>query len=98
MIMYGQVTSQPLTYIRETESADIRITEGGDTRITNDVLRNVIEGNIQANPTLIAWLPEMYCKVTGGWQVAAPYVKYSGTWQQPTRVYKKLSGTWKRVY
>jgi hypothetical protein len=99
MLIYGQVTSQPVTYVRELESGtDIRITESDDVRITNDVLRNTIEGSLVANATYIPWRQEIYTKQLGSWIKSDPYVKYAGTWQQPTRIYKKISGDWKRIY
>lgn len=98
MIQYGQVTSQAQTLIRETEAADIRITESGDTRITNDVYFNQIEGTLSANGTKITFFTEQYYKSVGGWIRVIPYAKSSNTWQEPTRIYKKISGTWKRVY
>lgn len=99
MIQYGQVTSQPLTFIRELETGtDIRITESGDTRITDDVYLNRVEGSMTATATFIPWFAEQYVKRNDVWFQIETYAKSSGTWQQPIRIYKKISGNWKRVY
>lgn len=99
MIQYGQVTSGPLTLIRELETGtDIRITESGDTRITDDVYLNRVEGSMTATATFIPWFTGQYVKSNDVWFNTDIYVKYEDVWQQPIRIYKKISGNWKRVY
>lgn len=99
MLIYGQVTSQPVIYVRETEaSTGFRITEQGDLRITGNVLQNTIEGSMTATCTLTIWQSEMYCKRNGDWKIGQVFVKNNNMWKTPTSVYKKLNNNWKRVY
>lgn len=96
-IQYAQVTSEAVEYERITEASDTRITEAGDIRVTNDVFPNIITSEIQALPTLIVSVREMYYNVGGVWKFSTPYVKHLGTWKQPEKTYIKQSGTWIRV-
>lgn len=98
LIQFGQVNPYYEVYERYTEASDLRITEGGDTRITTDILGNVGQASIVVVPTFIPALREPYIKVSGVWKVFVPYVKHNGVWKEPNNIYKKVSGNWKRVY
>lgn len=37
----------------------------------------------------------LYCKVSGAWKNAVPYVKVSGSWKKVKAVYRNVSGSWK---
>jgi hypothetical protein len=97
-IKYGQFESVSELMTRITEANDTRITEAGDIRITNEALSNTVEGSLVADPTLIPGTKNSYININGTWTVFIPYVKNSGTWQEPNAIYKKISGNWKRVY
>lgn len=98
LIQYGQFELVSEVQIRITEASDTRITEAGDTRITNDAIGNAAESSMVADPLLIPLASGAYVKVSGVWKLFVPYVKHSGTWQQPNAIYKKISGNWKRIY
>jgi hypothetical protein len=40
----------------------------------------------------------IHTKDGGVWKAATPYLKKTGTWQEPTQVWTKDSGIWKQVY
>jgi hypothetical protein len=98
LIHYAQFQPSLEFYIRVTEIEDTRITETSDTRITNDATGNTVYGTLVADATLISFSSEPYVNDNGTWKLYTPYVKTSGVWKQPTRIYKKVSGNWKRVY
>lgn len=98
-IIYGQVeavTVPASTRILEN-TTDIRITESGDTRITDEATSNLITSTLSANGTRIAFASTPYAKDGGAWEnILNIYVKVNGVWVEPERVYKKISGAWKR--
>ena len=98
-IIYGQVeavTVPAATRILEN-TTDIRITESGDTRITDEATSNLITSTLSANGTRIAFASTPYARDGGAWEnILNIYVKVNGVWVEPERVYKKISGAWKR--
>jgi hypothetical protein len=98
LIHYAQFEPSLEFYVRVTEVEDTRITEASDTRITNDAVGNTVYGTLVAESTLISFSPELYVNDNGTWKLCIPYVKDNGVWKQPTKIYKKVSGNWKRVY
>jgi hypothetical protein len=97
LIQFGQVNQYYGIYERTTEASDLRITENGDTRITNEVQENSAISSIYVVPTYKPLETTAYIRIDGVWKIYVPYVKYNNTWTQPT-IYKKISGNWKRVY
>ena len=99
-IMYGQVQSgffDALT--RELENAtDLRITEAGDFRITNEAGINVIESILTATGFVVGFEDNSYVKFTGIWRSMIPYVKHEASWKEPSSMYKKVGTNWVRVY
>tara|TARA_R100001377_G_scaffold46_3_gene88 strand:- start:2974 stop:3468 length:495 start_codon:yes stop_codon:yes gene_type:complete len=92
---FGPITG---SVTRVLESGDIRITEGGDTRIAADVVVNSGESTITINGTLVLFLSEAYIKQAGVWTVFTPYIQYKGNWQVPEKLSKNISDDWKRIY
>lgn len=99
-IQYGQFESRiDAELTRELENGtDIRITESGDTRITNDAYLNVAISYLTATGNRINPLRDAYVKFSGIWRSTEPYVKHEGTWKEPYAIYVKQSGAWRRVY
>lgn len=99
-IYYGEFFSGTKTdLIRELETgSDIRITEGGDTRITGTVTVGSGSSLLVATGTKTGFLSTMYVKYLGAWKNSAPYVKHEGSWKTPTEIYKKVGTNWVRVY
>lgn len=98
LIQYGQFESITAVYTRITEGSDTRITESGDTRITNDEVGNTVVASLVADPTFTKFSSQPYVNINGTWRLFTPYVKHEGTWKEPEIIYKKISGTWRRVY
>jgi len=88
------------------DDAVIRLTEAGDTRVTEDgadtrtitYKYNVAEGSVQFDGVRIQHPRLAWVNVAGTWKASTIYVKYNGSWKQPLAVYKNISGSWKRVY
>ena len=98
-IRNASVVSGTLEFDRSTEEEDTRITEDGDVRITNFVTVNNIEGSMVANPTFIPFASTAYIKVNGVWQeVVDVDVKQQGDWGYLDKIYRNMSGKWKRIY
>lgn len=95
---YVEVVSGQATFTRITESEDVRVTQAGNTRITNAIPTNEIIGSMVALDTYIPFSSTAYYKTGGNWQTSDVYVKHNGNWNPPTAVYKKISGNWKRIY
>lgn len=102
VVKYAAVGSGLVSFIRSPESdyEDIRITEGSDTRITELIETNIIEGTMIADATKIPFSSTWYVKRSGTWQtMSALRVKRSGAWITPLKLNHKLNtGIWKRIY
>ena len=97
-IHYGQVDQNPLQVVRETEANDIRITEQGDTRVTNDFILNSISSTLSATASLIGFNSQAYVRNQGAWEnLLQVYVKQNGSWVIPNKIYVNQNGNWKRV-
>lgn len=95
---YGQVDQNPQNLIRETEAEDIRITEQGDTRITNELILNQVTSTLSATASLIGFNSQAYVKDGGAWEdLLNVYVKRNGSWVIPDKIYVNENGNWKRV-
>ena len=73
------------------------IAADGDSKLGGSTSLNAT-GSISPEGTLIPFTSTMYVKVSGVWKTSTPYVKHVGTWKIPEYIYKKVSGTWTRVY
>lgn len=92
------VVSGNETFIRVTEAEDYRITEAGDSRITNEIPTNVVDSILIASGDVIPFASTAYYKTGGVWKVTDVDAKYNGDWDALQAVYKKISGSWKRIY
>jgi len=92
------VTSGVTSYVRITEAEDYRITENGDSRVTNDVSVNLVDSTLIASGDLIPFSSIAYYKTGGVWKVTDVDAKSNGDWDALQAVYKKISGSWKRIY
>ena len=101
-VKYANVGSGLVSFIRSPESdyEDIRITEGSDTRITELIKTNTVEGTLVAEPTLVPFSSTWYVKRSGTWEtMEALRVKHSSTWITPLKLNRKMpTGLWKRIY
>lgn len=95
---YVEVVSGQATFTRITESEDYRITEAGDSRITNLIPTDEVLGSMVANDTYIPFSSIAYYKTGGVWKQTDVDTKYNGNWDALQAVYKKISGNWKRIY
>lgn len=86
------------TFDRITENDDYRVTEDGNNRITNEIAVNVVDSTLVAEATQIPFSSVAYYKQNGVWKVADVDAKNSGNWDALQAVYKKISGSWKRIY
>ena len=98
VVKFVEVVSGTLEFLRITEGEDYRITESGDSRITNAIPTNEIIGSLVANDTYIPFSSTAYYKTGGVWKQADVDAKYNGNWDALQAVYKKISGSWKRIY
>lgn len=98
-IKYGQITSSLETYTRITEAGDTRVTEDGlDTRITNDISNSLMVGSIVAEAIKIPFTSTLNIKYSGNWVPAYVSVKYNGNWVLPEKIYRKQNGVWIRIF
>lgn len=97
-VKYVSFISGIATFDRTLENEDYRITESGDSRITNDIAINTVDGTLVAEATLIPFNSVAYYKENGVWKSALVDTKYNGNWDALEAVYKKISGSWKRIY
>lgn len=93
----GQFGDANVIYYRVTENGDQRITEDGNDRIGQVVDQATAEGTLVADATKTAFASDAYVNVAGTWKEFEPFVKYDGIWYTP-KIYKKVSGDWKRVF
>lgn len=98
VVKFVEVVSGTLEFLRITESEDYRVTESGDSRITNAIPTNEIIGSLVANDTFIPFSSTAYYKTGGVWKQTDVDAKYNGNWDALQAVYKKISGSWKRIY
>lgn len=98
LIQYGQVGPDVISVERYTEDDNLRITEAGDTRITNEITPNLITSDLLATPSLFTFTREAFYNVNGVWKFLTPYVKHNNTWKEPDAIYVKQSGVWRRGY
>jgi hypothetical protein len=98
VVKYVEVVSGNAEFLRITESEDYRVTESGDSRITNAVPTNEVIGSMVANDTYIPFSSTAYYKTGGIWKQTDVDTKYNGNWDALQAVYKKISGSWKRIY
>ena len=99
LIKYGQTESGLITYERATQNDDIRITEGGDTRITNEAIANVIDSSLVVQGDRGIWTSTGYIKEGAVWkEISHIYVKYNGNWVTPEKMYKNENNVWKLIY
>lgn len=98
VVKFATVVSGQTTFTRITENEDFRITEAGDSRITNVIPTNEIIGSMVATDTYIPFSSTAYYKEGGVWKQTDVDTKYNGNWDALQAVYKKISGNWKRIY
>lgn len=98
VVKFSQVVSGTVEFLRITESEDYRVTESGDSRITNAIPTNQIVGSMVALDTYIPFSSTAYYKTNGVWKQTDVDTKYNGNWDALQAVYKKISGSWKRIY
>lgn len=98
LILSAYTFSGSNEFVRETDTTDIRITESGDTRITDLIGVNVIEAMAYFDDTYVPFSANLYVKNLSVWSEFIPYVKHNGSWIEPERVSVKEGGIWKRVY
>ena len=98
--MYGQVQSGLVASLsRELENAtDLRITELGDFRITEEASLNLSQGILSATGFVVGFEDSAYVKFSGLWRTMIPYVKHEASWKEPSSMYKKVGTNWVRVY
>ena len=84
--------------IRLSELGDTRITEDGNVRVASDASPNSVYGTINADGLVRPFAAVAYIKENGIWKEFDPYVKWGGDWTLPEKVYKNVSNRWKRVY
>jgi len=84
--------------IRLSELGDTRITEDGNVRVASDASPNSVYGTINADGLVRPFAAVAYIKEDGIWKEFDPYVKWGGDWTLPEKVYKNVSNRWKRVY
>jgi hypothetical protein len=98
LVAYGYFDSLPLEQVRVTSAGDVRVTEDGlDTRVTNIVQANAASGSLVVFSTVFPFSGTPYVNQTDSWKQFTPYVKHSGEWVRPEKVYKNVNGNWKRV-
>ena len=97
-VKYVSFISGVATFDRILENEDYRITESNDSRITNDIAVNTIDSTLVAEGTLIPFSSVAYYKEGGVWKTALVDTRYNGNWDALEAVYKKISGSWKRIY
>lgn len=90
--------SQQDNIIRLTELGDTRVTEDGNVRVSSGASQNSVYGTINADGLVRPFAAVAYIKENGIWKEFDPYVKWGGDWTLPEKVYKNVSNRWKRVY
>lgn len=98
LMHYGQFQSESGILLRETEQADLRITESGDFRETSILIQNAAQSFFVAEGTKLPFTTSMYIKDNGVWKNLIPSVKYLGSWTDVDKIYVKTNNEWKRVY
>lgn len=98
LMHYGQFQNITWDLIRETESADTRVTEDDNTRLVSNFGSNAGESFIFVDAEVKGFTQEISIKINGEWKQVSPSVKYLSNWVEPSQIYKKINGLWKRVY
>lgn len=83
---------------RVSSSGDIRVTEDGNTRITEPLVYNQAEGAMVGASDKTQFNAVAYVKQSGVWKRMIPNVKDSSIWKTPSKMYKKINENWKRIY
>lgn len=75
---------------------DGRVTSDGNTRIVagDQAGRGAMTINETFEPFSFVGLS---AKWSGSWDPATVYVRYAGSWVEPVKAYKKISGVWQRM-
>jgi hypothetical protein len=98
-VKFVTIVSGTLNFERITELENTRITEDGNTRITDLVTTNVINGSMVAQANLMPFSSIAYIKLNGVWkQVTEIDVNQQNSWGNLDKVYRNMSGKWKRIY
>jgi hypothetical protein len=99
-VKYVEVASGDVGFERILESEDARVTEDGDVRITNPIRTNLIESSMVANANVIPFSSIAYIKINGVWkQVVEIAAKDGSSWRiNGNKIYRNMSGSWKRIY
>lgn len=97
-VLRAEYDTQQDNIIRLSELGDTRITEDGNVRVASNANVNSVYGNIVANGDSFPFEAVAYIKENGVWVEFDPYVKWGGDWTLPEKVYKKVSDRWRRVY
>lgn len=95
---YAVYEAQQDNIIRLTELGDTRVTEDGNIRVARNVSKNSVYGTINVAGAVTPFAAVAYIKEDGIWKEFDPYVKWGGDWTLPEKVYKNISNKWKRVY
>jgi hypothetical protein len=96
--LYGFYEGFNQEAVRITELGDTRITENGNTRVTNSLVYNQAEGTLVGNTVYTRFNATASVNRSGIWKRIVPSAKYNGAWRLAQKVYKKISGNWKRIY
>lgn len=98
-VKFVSVASGDVEFERITEIENTRITEDGNVRITNPIRTNIILGSVVASADLIPFSSIAYIKIGGVWkEVRDIDVKQAGDWGYLDKIYRNMSGKWKRIY
>jgi hypothetical protein len=92
---YGKFVQEA---VRVTELNDTRITEDGNTRVTYPLIYNGAEGTLVGDTVYTRFNVTASVNRSGVWKRIVPSAKYNGAWRLAQKVYKKISGNWKRIY
>ena len=97
-VFFGQFTSLDLDFTRITEDGNTRVTEDGlDTRTLTRTFSNSVESTLISSSNKITFSSQPYYK-DSTWKTFIPYVKYNGIWTGNIKIYKHTNGAWKRSY
>lgn len=98
LVKYATFDNQQDNIIRLSELGDTRITEDGKVRVSSNANTNSVYGNIVVNGVVAPFKAVAYIKENGVWVEFDPYVRWGGDWTLPDKIYKNVSNRWKRVY
>lgn len=95
---FVHVGSGTFEYGRATEADDTRITEDSQPRYTNEVRTNTVDGTLVVSANLIPFTSVAYVKRGGEWKQVTTVDIKDGSWNAPDKIYRNMSGSWKRIY